>query len=362
MRGNNKKTILSLLFFGYVILNNVNCQKEEKTNSELRSLGHKRTIVEPYYVEKPVLVEQPVYYPYPYPYQYPYSFTYQYPYAYSPYSNYPYNYSYSYSRITRPAAGAMPPYPPPPPYLRYLGEKQENDEKDNEELIANKREDQELIGDGSVIFPGIQQGENFVLGEQEPAPPAPPSSLSSPSPSQSPSLSPVQESVPGPLTLQQQSDGVILEPSILMKKIETNSTNGEFNINTENNNRTNELPEVIFYNNSSELRMLGKKNSIIDNVEKTVDRLLDRIKIGNYNDDNDDKEKHEDNDDKEKHEDNEDVEKDELDENKKKVKDSNKEKENKDGNLKKSNDGKNNKNVIKQVFSKIEDIVTNTVN
>ncbi|KAH7650013.1 hypothetical protein FG379_003093 [Cryptosporidium bovis] len=356
----NKKTILSLLFFGYVILNNVNCQKEEKTNSDLRSLGHKRTIVEPYYVDKPVLVEQPVYYPYPYPYpyQYPYSFTYQYPYAYSPYSNYPYNYSYSYSRITRPATGAMPPYPPPPPYLRYLGEKQESDEKDNDELIANQREDQELIGDGSVIFPAIQQGENFVLGEQGPPPPS----------SSSPSPSPIPESGPVPIQLQQQPEGVTLEPSILMKKIETNNTNGEFNINTENNNRTNELPEVIFYNNSSELRMLGKKNSIIDRVEKTVDRVLDRIKIGNYNDDNDDKteenddrEKDEENEGREKDEENEDREKDEVDENKKKVKDNNKAKENKDGNLKK-NDGKNNKNVIKQVFSKIEDIVTNTVN
>ncbi|KAH8740146.1 hypothetical protein FG386_001807 [Cryptosporidium ryanae] len=346
MKG-NKKIVLSLLLFGCAILNSANCQNEEKKDSELRSLGHKRTIVEPYYVDRPVFVEQPVYYNYPYPYPYPYSFAYQYPYAYSQYSNYPYNYSYSYSRTTRPATGVMPPFPPPPPYLRYLGEKQENDEKDSDELKVNQRGVQEFIGEGDVILPEIQQDDNPLFGEQE--------------------TSPQTKTGSEPLTVgeasPQQPGEAFLEPVIaegrpimdsvtpvLMKKIESNSNNSTHDINTVNDNKKAELPEIILYNNSNELRVLGKKDSIINTVEKTFDLVLDRIKIGN-SDSDDEGEKEDDKDNKEDNKDN-------KNENKNDDENTDKKKENKESNLKRNNNDKNKKNVIKQVFNKIEDIVT----
>ncbi|KAJ1608674.1 putative signal peptide protein [Cryptosporidium canis] len=107
----------------------VKSQKDEKP--EVRSLGHKRGVVaeQTVFVDRPYFVEQPVYYPYPYAYAYPYSYQYQYPYG---VPGYPYNYSYTYTRTTsRPGgvvtqspvgyAAPLPYAPLPPPYLRYLG-------------------------------------------------------------------------------------------------------------------------------------------------------------------------------------------------------------------------------------------------
>lgn len=120
------KNKIVIFLLAYLCIS-VNGQNDD--NHGLRSLGHKRTgIVEPVYVDNPVIVEQPVYYTYPY--AYPYSYTYQYPYAY-PYQTYqqyyyPYNYSYTYSRTTsRPGRYSAPlgVIPAPPPYLRYLGQK-----------------------------------------------------------------------------------------------------------------------------------------------------------------------------------------------------------------------------------------------
>ncbi|OII72432.1 uncharacterized protein cubi_00427 [Cryptosporidium ubiquitum] len=377
-----KNTAIIIVILAY-LGNVVKSQKQEKT--EVRSLGHRRGGVvgeQTVFVDRPYFVEQPLYYPYPY--QYPYTYTYQYPYTYTytyPYTyqyQYPYNYSYSYTRTTsrpgvlsHPVGYMPPPYAPlPAPYLRYLG---------NDPALLERKMDaispMETVTPGFINDLSLQDG---ILGRNE--------NLNNDQNNANSQNPPQQTQNNQTLPSGTKNDGMnnfVNRDGINFDRFpalsglnrmgladgeremvkdrddddddddDDNDDNDDHDKNVKNNslynqtsvsgdakkyNTTMKTPEIVYFNNTSNLRVLAKKG-LLERVEEKVNDVFDGIKKKiNTNDDNDDQLS--------------DLEKEDSNDNEK-------------DNDKKKNSNKKTQNgnkMVKQVFSTIEDIVTNTLN
>ncbi|KAK9173795.1 hypothetical protein CmeUKMEL1_18115 [Cryptosporidium meleagridis] len=326
--------------------NLVKSQKQEKNSTtEVRSLGHRRGGYvgdQTVFVDRPYFVEQPVYYSYPYQYQYPYPYTtysYQYPYTYSyqyPYvgvPGYPYNYSYSYTRttsrpggvFTRPVGYVSPlPYAPlPGPYFRYLENESESEsnERKVDEFIPIENFKPEFINDLQ------NSNDSFIKRNQTSSP----STLAA---FKRAGLSGNERIIVQDRDYEKENDEDESEDINHDKNINNNPLYNETSASSDEKKYGSGLPiktpEIVYFNNSSNLRVLAKKG-LLERVEEKVNDVFDGLKKSNNNDDEvKDLEKEDD-----------------VDEN------------NKKNNNKKSiqNGGK----MIKQVFSTIEDIVSNTL-
>ncbi|KAF7458322.1 hypothetical protein HWI79_1021 [Cryptosporidium felis] len=312
-----------------------------KENTELRSLGHRRGD-QAIFVDRPYYIEQPVYYPYtysyPYTYTYPYtySYSYQYPYAYPyhPYASYPYNYSYSYTRTTRPSVSqpvnvvSSPVFPPPPPpYLRYLEKENQNvgeivDEIKNGESLQNLVQNKDQF-EGNETMPYLGN-VNTPFYEARLVDGFPPLS----------NRINYVNNTNNSLMLGDERDN-LMKTELVNETVRDNSFEREFS-------KTPEMPDA---NATAHLRVLGRKG-LFDRVEETMNNVIDEFKkkvtkSNNGGDDNNESDSEE-------------------------IKDVNEEKDhdqNKENNSHKQkprNQGVDGKKVFKQVFSTIENIVSNT--
>ncbi|KAJ1606709.1 putative signal peptide protein [Cryptosporidium canis] len=278
----------------------VKSQKDEKP--EVRSLGHKRGVVaeQTVFVDRPYFVEQPIYYPYPYAYAYPYS--YQYPYG---VPGYPYNYSYTYTRTTsRPGgvvtqspvgyAAPLPYAPLPPPYLRYLGN------------------DTSIIRDEGLEASPVQLGNKTqveLISQSN-------NSINEWSDQKDRAVSDKFPAISG-------LDGVDLAES------------ADMSVNPSHNETSQvDSADVIYYRNSSNLRVLARKG-LLERVEEKVSDVLDGMKKRINGDDGS----------KQVEEDPRDGDTSHLSGN---------------GTTKHDKKTPNGNKIIKQVFNTIEDIVSNT--
>ncbi|KAH8581863.1 uncharacterized protein ELE39_003666 [Cryptosporidium sp. chipmunk genotype I] len=367
---NTTVIILILACLGNV----VRSQKQEKTNTEVRSLGHRRggfVGEQTVFVDRPYFVEQPVYYPYPYQYQYPYSYTYQYPYTYTygGVPGYPYNYSYSYTRttsrpggiVTHPIGYISPlPYAPlPAPYLRYLGNESGSNERKMDTILPMENMTPGFIND-LQSKDGILSTNNQNNNLENPSESSIQRNQTSSSGLENNGANNFFNKDADHLEMFQTFTGLNRaglagsERIIVQdkdddddddddnddedrdKNIQKNSTYNETSVSSDGkkyNNTSLNTPEIVYYNNTSNLRVLAKK-SLLERVEEKVNDVFDGLKKKSSGSDDQVK----------------DLEKeDDVDEN------NNNSSSN--SNKKSQNGGK----MIKQVFSTIEDIVSNTL-
>ncbi|CUV04404.1 unnamed protein product [Cryptosporidium hominis] len=367
---NTTVIILILACLGNV----VKSQKQEKNSTtEIRSLGHRRGgyVDQTVFVDRPYFVEQPLYYSYPYQYPYSYTYSYQYPYTYSyqyPYAGvpgYPYNYSYSYTRttsrpggvFTRPVGYISPlPYAPlPGPYFRYLGNESESNERKMDVMIPMENMTPGFINDlqDGILSNGNQN--NDLQNSNEPLMQRNQTSSSGNNPVNNllnresdylqrfptltgfnrAGLSGNERIIVQDRDDEEEEDDDENEDNNHDKNIKNNPLYNETSISSDGKKYNDtaspiKTPEIVYYNNTSNLRVLAKKG-LLERVEEKVNDVFDGLKKkSNNNDEAKDLEKEDD-----------------ADEN-------NKKNDNKKSN---QNGGK----MIKQVFSTIEDIVSNTL-